>query len=349
MRQLRYIVIASLTFALVGDPQAASAGADERDKQEAASLFKEGITFFDRGEFDKACAKFEASLELFDGIGTRGKLAECYERQGRLASAWRLYREVVRLAKKRGEKRRAKVAAKRAKKLKPQLPRLVIKGGPSEALDGFTIEHNRVEMHASTYGKRIYVDPGTHLIVASAYDHKSWQKKVTIELGQTQTITVPKLRPSSSRLDEPDVDDATDDGSDDGSVVSERNDLFDDRTSPSLSGTRVSAGIVFGLSAVSMGVTLYFGNEAREYTKDFRDGCEQDSVRCDPQYEEPYLNAKQNAMRADYAAIATGALAVTGTVLLWRLSRQKKRARARVSIVPALGPDGLGLTLSGSL
>lgn len=354
MRPLRYIVIASLAFALMSGLRAAPAGADERDRKEAAELFKEGIKFFDRGEFAKACPKFEAALELFDGIGTRGKLAECYERQGRLASAWRLYREVVRLSKRRGEKRRAKVAAKRARKLKPRLPRLIIKGGPSESLDGFNIEHNRVELHASTYGKRIYVDPGTHLIVASAYDHKSWKKKVKLKLGQTRKITVPKLRPASSRLDadEPevvDVDDSAGDTDSAGSVASARTDLFDDRPTSSSSGARVTGAVALGLGVIGMGVSMYLGYRAYDgyYDEESNPLCPPPPMLCDSQNEEEFEAVKRDANTSTVTFSAGAVLAATGVLLLWRF--RKKPARAGVSLAPTFAPNAFGLTLSGSL
>src|SRR5690606_6369061 len=69
----------------------------------AQALFDEGIHLFNLGRYEDACPKFEASLALVAGVGTRGKLAECYEKLGRTASAWRIYGEVERLARRTGD------------------------------------------------------------------------------------------------------------------------------------------------------------------------------------------------------------------------------------------------------
>ena len=93
------------------------------------------------------------------------------------------------MARKRGEKKRARVANKRAKKLVKKLPRLIIKTGPSKSLDGYSIQRNLVEMPRRSYNQVTYVDPGSHLIVVSAYEHKSWEKKIRLKRGSRDVST----------------------------------------------------------------------------------------------------------------------------------------------------------------
>src|SRR5438105_15351955 len=77
--------------------QAASAQAEGR------VLFDEGARLLNEGKLDEACPKLEASLRRYAGLGTRGKLAECYEKSGRTASAWAMYEQVAALATKAGD------------------------------------------------------------------------------------------------------------------------------------------------------------------------------------------------------------------------------------------------------
>lgn len=45
------------------------------------------MRLFAEAQYGEACEQFEASLALVPGMGTRGKLAECYEKVGRTAIA----------------------------------------------------------------------------------------------------------------------------------------------------------------------------------------------------------------------------------------------------------------------
>ena len=59
------------------------------------SLYDEGRRLFEAKRYDLACPKFDASLQLnSEDIDVRGMLALCYERAGKLASAWAQFREL---------------------------------------------------------------------------------------------------------------------------------------------------------------------------------------------------------------------------------------------------------------
>ena len=64
------------------------------DRTEAAALFAEAGRLIDAGQTSAACAKYEESLRLYDGINTRYFLADCDERVGKTATAWSLFLEV---------------------------------------------------------------------------------------------------------------------------------------------------------------------------------------------------------------------------------------------------------------
>src|SRR5580698_3214939 len=107
MRALRLAAHAALALALGIGTIAATGGEalaqNAPDQAEARTLFDDGVRLFKAGDFPAACSKLGASYHLFAGIGTRGKLAECYEKVGRTASAWAMYREVAALAGKPGD------------------------------------------------------------------------------------------------------------------------------------------------------------------------------------------------------------------------------------------------------
>lgn len=93
---------------------------------EAGRLFEEAQQAMAAKDYATACSKFAASLRLEPGIGTRLWLADCYEQSGRLASAWRVFREAAAAAVE-AKDTRADVAASRAAKLEPKLARIVLR------------------------------------------------------------------------------------------------------------------------------------------------------------------------------------------------------------------------------
>src|ERR1051325_9814246 len=72
----------------------------------AEQLFNEGRALAKANNWTAACPKFEQSLRYDPALGTRLNLATCYEKTGRLASAWSLYRESAGFAAKEGGTKR---------------------------------------------------------------------------------------------------------------------------------------------------------------------------------------------------------------------------------------------------
>src|SRR5689334_22228130 len=62
------------------------------DKAAAAQvLFDEGMRLMSRGDAREACPKLAEAQRLDPGMATQFRLAECYEKTGRRASAWALF------------------------------------------------------------------------------------------------------------------------------------------------------------------------------------------------------------------------------------------------------------------
>src|SRR4051812_10098607 len=61
--------------------------AQTRARAQADALFREGRIAFDKGDYPKACAKFEASQKSDPAVGTLLNLAVCEEKLGRIETA----------------------------------------------------------------------------------------------------------------------------------------------------------------------------------------------------------------------------------------------------------------------
>jgi hypothetical protein len=183
-------------FAATGAPSPAHAQANNQPAAEA--LFREARTLLDAGRYAEACEKFAASQRLDPASGTLLNLARCYEKNGQTATAWVTYREAIASAKAAQRPDREKSARERADALEPTLPRLTIVVSPEASAARVQIKRDGVSVSSDLWGVNAPVDPGEHLIEASAPDKKPWSTRTRAVERATVTVTVPPLEPSRS-------------------------------------------------------------------------------------------------------------------------------------------------------
>jgi hypothetical protein len=163
------------------------------DQAAARSLFDEGARLYAAGSYPEACAKLEASYHLLAGIGTRGKLAECYEKIGRTASAWAMYREVIALASKAGDPERAKVATDRAAMLEPKLAHLTITLAADRDVPGLIIKRGDKAVERGALSTAVAIDPGKLSFEISAPGRITQNVDVDVAPASATTFAVPAL------------------------------------------------------------------------------------------------------------------------------------------------------------
>lgn len=176
---------------------AQSAPLDPAAQAQAEALFSEGTTLLEAGDFAAACSKLSAAVELTRGEALGGKvmLARCFERSGKLASAWGLYTEVAAKAAKAGQSARASEAAAAAESLSPRLHRvaLVVAADPS-ATPSLTIVLAGRTLAPGAWSTPLPVDAGPLEIVVSAEGKTPLHRRVEVpaEPGTTR-VEVPAL------------------------------------------------------------------------------------------------------------------------------------------------------------
>jgi hypothetical protein len=166
MRQrIAVIAVAATIFA----PTTAQAQSKE-DLANADALFNAAKAMLDAGQYADACGKFAESKRLAPGLGVTLYLADCYERIGRTASAWTEFKAAEGLARARSDQR-AEVARGRAQALEPKLDRLTVVVGPTVPRVGLHVLRDGAPVSPEEWGLAVAVDPGDHVVVASAPDH----------------------------------------------------------------------------------------------------------------------------------------------------------------------------------
>ncbi len=291
------------------------------DQSEAQALFDRGIAEMKDGKIDEACKLLAASLAKLPDSGTRGALALCTTKQGKIATAWALWKELAVTAPTDAMKT---AAADEAAKLEPRLPRYQIKSKPATA--GLIVKVNGSVVD-TTIEVPLPVDPGKVMITASAPDHQEWTGEVTATEGQVTPIEVPALVPTPKQTTEliapvPVIE-----------TKPKRNWLAIGLVAGG--GAAIITGAIFGLRASSL------GNDAETLCGDL-DSCPGDRFA---DATAKYDSARTSATIST-VLVTAGLAAAAGGAVLWYVQRGKPADRT--AVVPAVTRDGAGVVLTGS-
>lgn len=336
MRWRTFPILAALG-ALNLAPQAAFAGPAET-RAAADALFREGRALVKQGNFAEGCAKLEGSNNLDPAPGTLLALADCFEKGGRLASAWATWNDAVVLAKQRNDKRRQEAAEKRAKELEPKLPKLQINVPSESIVDGLVVKRNEKVVETSIFGSAIPVDPGSQAIVASAPGREPWSTSVDVkaEPGVTN-VSIPVLEkvPEPPKVE----------------VPKEKPQPKPQPVVPAQPKSNAQRAVGIALTTVGI-VGVVGGGVAGGLTflnVDKAQGqCRGDNPpRCSQEGLDAYDTADLTATISNISLGAGGAFLVTGIIVWATAPARKIEEKAALHVNPWVGPGTAGTLLSG--
>jgi len=173
------------------------------DDAAAKALFDQGKALFAEGKYGEACTKLEASFKLSALSSTRGLLGACYEKVGKLASAWSAYRDSAAIAERQGHAERAQAAREKAAELEPKLAKLAIDTSAAKAIKDLEVSIDGVVQPAAALDQALPIDGGPHVIAADARGFKKWQTTIDILDGEKQQTAVPALVADPKELEAP--------------------------------------------------------------------------------------------------------------------------------------------------
>jgi len=280
----------------------ATVHADDGADARAKALFDEGKTLFAEGNYGKACDKLAASYKLAQLSSTRGLLAACYEKIGKLASAWVAYRDSAAIADRQGNAERAQAARDKAAELEPKLAKLAIVG----KLDGVEITIDGVAQPRAALDTPLPIDGGPHVIAADAVGWKRWQATIDIADGEKQRTVVPALVADPAELE-----------------AAKGGGGFKKLPPRKLAGLGLAGG-----GAVTLGVAVAFGVAAKLEWNGAH--CTSDGLCPDLDAKAKADSAARTANIATVLGVAGVALAATG-VVLYVTGPKKKEARVVVN------------------
>lgn len=181
------LAVLAATLSLASGALAQDAPKTE-NQLKAGALFAEARKLVEAGDYRQACPKFEQSLRLNVGIGVQFNLADCWERTGRTASAYALFKGAAATARAAGQSEREQVAQARAVALEPRLVRLLLEVRSTDK--ELTIRRNQVIVEHFDWDTALPIDSGSYLIEASAPGKKPWSTRVTVPNTATDPISV---------------------------------------------------------------------------------------------------------------------------------------------------------------
>jgi hypothetical protein len=185
---MRLLAVTTFALLLLRAADANAQSASDPDK-----LFADGLTLLGEERFDEALRKLEEAQALDPGIGTQFNIALCYEKLGKLGTAWRHYLAVQQLAHASGKAPREENARLKLEELRPRLSVLAF---TMEDAAGATLKVDGATVPAGEWAS-YPVDPGPHRIDVEATARKPWTQTLEAPApGGRLEIKVPALESS---------------------------------------------------------------------------------------------------------------------------------------------------------
>jgi len=176
------VVIAAIVGA--ASPAAADPAAEQ--------LFRDGRQLLKDGQRDEACERFQRSQDLEPKVGTLLNLADCREKQGRVATAWDDFLQAKALAVRQKDDR-AIEAAKRAAALELRLPYLTVELAEPRRVPGIVVSRNGVAVAPAALNTGVPLDPGSYAVEARAPGYAPWSTRIELAEGARAVVSIPAL------------------------------------------------------------------------------------------------------------------------------------------------------------
>jgi hypothetical protein len=282
----------------------------------ADTLFQEGRTAANAGDYATALSKFTASQALEPAAGTLLNIADCEEHLGHPAAALAAFRQALRRLDSNDE--RTAIAVEHVRALDKRVARLVIR--PQSPPHDARVLRDGVVLTPDEIGVPIEVEPGAHVIVGEGGASPARRLRVTVGEGQTMPVALVWSAPPTA--------DAT---------AAESSDR---------SGRRVAGYVAAGIGVAGLGLALISWREMVGAKGTLDRSCDPGTRTCSGPDARAALDAQDSGRTwraVNYASFGVAAVGLgTGAFLILTSSSS---ARARVAITPR--GDGVALTASG--
>jgi hypothetical protein len=330
-RGVRWRFAVVVCAAMLGSAERGWADTDESRRTAAETLFVEAKKLMEAGKYGDACPKFADSQRLDPAVGTLLNLAVCYDRSGKVASAWSAYREAAGAARAAGQSERERMARESAAALESRLSRLTITVPPSlAAAEDVVVKVDATALPPSLWGVPMPSDPGEHVVEVSAKGKKPWTTHIQLAPPSVQSVVVPSLEPASSK----DVARVSADVP--AASAADKGDM-----------QRTMAIVLGGVGVVGAALGAGFGISAGSTYHDADSECSGANV-CSPHGIELRNSAYSRATVSTVAFSVAGAALVSGAILWFTAPSRGQASRVGVAIEPPIRNSPWALSIHGA-
>jgi hypothetical protein len=191
MSDMRALQAIALTAVLLGT-RVAGAGVSADDEAKANALFEQGQKLIEANKVDLACDSFEASLAIDPQLGTKLNLADCRERQNRLAVAYRLFKDAGDEAARANKPAREKFARQHLDAIIAKVVRLTVKLAAPDTR-GLAVKLGARELPRESWSTEQIAEPGKIVIDVTGPGRTPFHAELDGVGGGQLTVDVPEL------------------------------------------------------------------------------------------------------------------------------------------------------------
>ncbi len=179
LRRSRVMWLGSMVVGSVSFAAGPAAAQDPAARAQAVQLFDAADKLMHDGQISAACPKYAASMKLDPQLGALLHLADCYAKNGQVASAWGSFREAEEMARMKNDDR-ASYAKEQAAQLEPRLSHLTVLVPDSANLQGLEVRVDGSPISSGAWSLPSPVDRGPHNVEARAPGHQPWSSTVKV-------------------------------------------------------------------------------------------------------------------------------------------------------------------------
>lgn len=191
------LILGSLVVGLALTARAAFA--DTHDPVTADALFREARELIKSKDYPAACPKLAESYRLEPAPGTLYNLAECEEKEGKIASSLQRWQSLVDLltTSKKLTDPRLPAARKHVEALTKRVPRLELQLR-SSVPEGTIVLRDGVELRAASFGLQLPVEPGEHKVLVRAAYRRDNVVSFSLQEGESKRIELDAGEPDGT-------------------------------------------------------------------------------------------------------------------------------------------------------
>jgi hypothetical protein len=166
-----------------------SAGAQTASELKAArELFQEAYEDEKEKRFEEALEKFQRVAQVRESAPVRYRIASVLEQLGRLREAYRAI-AASKPTLPEDQQEVADAAAQKVLAVDRRIPKLVVRI-EEPAPEGARVSVNGVPVPASATPRKIELDPGEHVVQATATNAPPYEKRVTLAAGEEVPVAI---------------------------------------------------------------------------------------------------------------------------------------------------------------